>query len=205
MSFLVFQFFENWEAKLKGKNVEASQEKLNQWGVTDFLVRCFLIPDKDFGIVHPRFVALPVSLDQRKSLPDWHVAKEVSLRENVCFKWKVCKAKFFFFTGSRLSKLVFLPIEILRDQMGASEKDGDVQSFRSACLSRFLGSPGSGSKEGGARHSENDGRSPSALRSVSSKFHGFDKSSGSRDEKYRVGTCLASCGRDGIRLGGGRR
>ena len=83
--FLVFQFYENWEAKLKGKNVEAGPEKRNEWGVTDFLVRCFLIPDKDFGIIHPRFVALPVSLDQRKSLPDWHVAKEVSFKEIILF------------------------------------------------------------------------------------------------------------------------
>ena len=70
---------------MKGKNVEAGPEKRNEWGVTDFLVRCFLIPDKDFGIIHPRFVALPVSLDQRKSLPDWHVAKEVSFKEIVLF------------------------------------------------------------------------------------------------------------------------
>ena len=84
-----FQFFENYEAKLKGKNVEASQDKINQWGISDFLVRCYLVPDKDFCTVYPRFVALPVSLDQRKSLPDWHVAKEVSLKEIFCFQYNV--------------------------------------------------------------------------------------------------------------------
>ena len=81
--FSVFQYFENYESRLKGKNVEAGQDKLNQWSNTDFLVRCFLIPDKDFGIIHPRFVALPIPLDQRKSLPDWHVAKEV--RKESCY------------------------------------------------------------------------------------------------------------------------
>ena len=88
---LDFQFFENYEAKLKGKNVEASQDKINQWGISDFLVRCYLVPDKDFATIYPRFVALPVSLDQRKSLPDWHVAKEVSLKEILCFRYNVLK------------------------------------------------------------------------------------------------------------------
>ena len=75
----LFQFYESYETKLKEKNVEAGQDKLNAWGITDFLVRCFLVPDvKDYSVVNPRFVALPVPLDQRRTLADWHIAKEVS-------------------------------------------------------------------------------------------------------------------------------
>lgn len=59
--------------------MEAGQDKLNQWSVTDFLVRCFLVPDKSVDTLHPRFVALPIPYDQRRNLADWHVAKEVRI------------------------------------------------------------------------------------------------------------------------------
>ena len=91
-----FQFYESYETKLKDKNVEASQDKQNAWGITDFLIRCFLVPDaKDFSIVHPRFVALPVPLDQRRTLADWHIAKEVS-KDIVLAMFKFLKNILFY-------------------------------------------------------------------------------------------------------------
>ena len=93
----MFQFYECYETKLKDKNVEAGQDKLNAWGITDFLIRCFLVPDaKDYSIVYPRFVALPVSLDQRRTLADWHIAKEVS-KNIVLANVKISKKQFPFY------------------------------------------------------------------------------------------------------------
>ena len=93
--------------------------------------------------------------------------------------------------------LIVLPIEIICDQMGAEEKDGDVSGIRTAILPGVLGVSASGPKEGGARNTEIDGSDPGSLRSDARKLQRLDKGSWGGDEGYRVAACLASFGADG--------